>query len=73
VAVSPAQGCCGALHQHSGHARQAQSLARANVAAFADAPAIVSVASGCTAQLVEYGLLLPDDRGRGVSRKVRDL
>jgi len=54
------------LHQHSGHARQAQSLARANVAAFADAPAIVSVASGCTAQLVEYGLLLPDDaRARG--------
>jgi glycolate oxidase iron-sulfur subunit len=72
VAVPPGQACCGAQHQHAGLAAPARACAQGNLAAFdGDAP-IVGVASGCTAQLLEYELLL----GAGAApfaRRVRDL
>jgi glycolate oxidase iron-sulfur subunit len=65
VSVPAAQGCCGALHQHAGLVAGARLCATANVAAFAAADAVVGIASGCTAQLLEYD--------EGFARKVRDL
>ena len=63
VLVPPAQTCCGALHQHGGDPHTARRLARDNLAAFADEQitAVVSCASGCGAQLAEYGALDWDD------------
>lgn len=63
VVIPPAQGCCGALHAHSGELDQAHQLARRNIAAFkqADVDYIVSNAGGCGAMLVEYDHLLAED------------
>jgi glycolate oxidase iron-sulfur subunit len=72
VAVPAAQACCGAQHQHAGLPAPARDCARRNVAAFAGDAPIAGVASGCTAQLLEYELLL----GAGAApfaRRVRDL
>ncbi len=57
------QGCCGALHAHAGLHEQAVALARANVAAFSQAPeaAIVVNSAGCGAMLKEYPRLLAGD------------
>ncbi len=73
------QGCCGALHAHSGQRREAKALARRNVAAFADGdgPPVVVNSAGCGAMLKEYGRLLAGDRlapaaGR-LARRVRDV
>jgi glycolate oxidase iron-sulfur subunit len=56
------QGCCGALHAHSGFIEEARQLARKNIDAFkgTDAP-IVTSAGGCGAMLVDYGDLLAND------------
>jgi len=63
VEVPRGQGCCGALAMHAGERKNAQRLARRNIAAFpGDAP-IVGSASGCTAQLMEYDRVLGDDGG----------
>jgi glycolate oxidase iron-sulfur subunit len=72
VAVPPAQGCCGAQHQHAGLPEPARACASRNLAAFAGEQPIVGVASGCTAQLLEYGLLLGEP-GTAFGRRVRDL
>jgi glycolate oxidase iron-sulfur subunit len=72
VAAPPGQDCCGALHQHAGLPEPARGCARRNVEAFAGEAPIVGVASGCSAQLLEYELLL-GDAGGGFSRRVRDL
>jgi glycolate oxidase iron-sulfur subunit len=56
VLSPPAQGCCGALHQHNGDPQRARQLALENVAAFAaTSDPIVSFASGCAAHLRGYG------------------
>lgn len=57
VVVPPDQCCCGAMHLHSGDAKQAGALATQNCAAFSRyrLDAIVGVASGCISQLTEYG------------------
>ena len=57
------QGCCGALHTHTGDAVGARELARANVQALASAEVdFVAVnAAGCGAALKEYGHLLEAD------------
>lgn len=73
VEVPEAQTCCGALHQHAGHAGQARDCAARNVAAFAGAAPIVGVASGCTAQLVEYPLLSADPAAAAFAGRVRDI
>lgn len=54
VSVPGAQGCCGALAQHAGLAADAAACAARNAVAFAEAPVVVGIASGCTAQLLEY-------------------
>src|SRR6266516_3426449 len=73
----PSQGCCGALHAHAGLRREAQALARRNVAAFGDGdePIVVNSA-GCGAMLKEYGHLLDDDATRSGARfaaRVKDV
>ncbi|WP_456372644.1 (Fe-S)-binding protein [Thiolapillus sp.] len=60
VIVPAAQQCCGALDAHAGNAPRAAALMLANERAFTDSPpldAIVSVASGCGAQLNDYASL----------------
>lgn len=58
VHVPPNQTCCGALHQHNGRLAQAAVLAKHNKAVFAelDVSAIISTASGCGVQLLEFGV-----------------
>ena len=81
AAVAPgAQGCCGALHSHSGDLENARALARVNVDAFerADVEAIVVNAAGCGAAMKEYAVLLADDpdyaaRAETFSQKVVDI
>ncbi|KGO98665.1 4Fe-4S ferredoxin [Lysobacter defluvii IMMIB APB-9 = DSM 18482] len=50
VHVPPVQGCCGALHAHAGNLEGAEALATRNRRAFggeADAPPVLTLASGC--------------------------
>jgi glycolate oxidase iron-sulfur subunit len=46
-----AQTCCGALHAHAGNRSAASALASKNRAAFAQAPTVLTLASGCHASL----------------------
>lgn len=80
VYAPPAQGCCGALHVHTGERRTAQDLARANVDAFGPLrlDAIIINAAGCGSTLKEYGHLLADDPeyaepARDFAARVRDV
>jgi glycolate oxidase iron-sulfur subunit len=73
VTIPEGQGCCGALHQHSGLAEGARRCAHRNVAAFANVDTIVGVASGCTAQLLDYPEMLDDDRAKTFAGRVRDV
>lgn len=62
----PAGGCCGAIDQHLGYPDTARDRVRRNVDAWqpaieAGADAIVVNASGCGAQVAEYGHALADD------------
>ncbi len=63
VVIPPGQGCCGALHLHSGMAEQARALARKNIDAICDGgfDAILTNAAGCGSTLKEYGHLLSSD------------
>jgi glycolate oxidase iron-sulfur subunit len=63
VAIPAGQGCCGALHLHSGLRDDARALARRNIDALRDGgfDAIVTNAAGCGSTLKEYGELLADD------------
>jgi glycolate oxidase iron-sulfur subunit len=71
VVIPEGQGCCGALHVHSGLKEEARKLARKNIDAInVDAvmggggfDAILTNAAGCGSTLKEYGELLEDDRG----------
>jgi glycolate oxidase iron-sulfur subunit len=82
-ASAPGQGCCGALHAHTGDLEGARALARRNVAAFeraiaAGAAHVVANAAGCGAMMKEYGHLLADDpawaaRAAAVAARVRDV
>lgn len=74
------QGCCGALHAHSGDLDTARVLARRNIAAFekSNADVIAVNAAGCGAIMKEYGHLLHDDpewseRAASVAARVRDV
>jgi len=59
VVIPPGQNCCGAMHQHNGESAMANQLASGNRCAFSQykLDAIIGLASGCTAQLLEYALL----------------
>ena len=63
VVVPAGQGCCGALHLHSGLPGDARALARRNIDALRDGAfdAIVSNSAGCGAMFKEYGELLAGD------------
>ena len=80
VVIPPAQGCCGALHLHSGMAEFARGLARKNIDAIVSGgfDAIVTNAAGCGSTLKEYGELLAhdtayDNKARDFSSRMRDI
>jgi glycolate oxidase iron-sulfur subunit len=74
------QGCCGAIHYHSGFERPACRFAAANCEAFGAADAVDAVivnAAGCGAMLKDYGHLLhampAAMAARKFAAKVRDV
>jgi glycolate oxidase iron-sulfur subunit len=76
----PKQGCCGALHAHTGDMEGARELARANIRAFESAGVeLVAVnAAGCGAIMKEYPLLLARDeayasRAQALAERVKDV
>ncbi|MBA4149001.1 MAG: (Fe-S)-binding protein [Verrucomicrobia bacterium] len=80
VVTPPAQGCCGALHAHSGRLELARDAARVNIAVFEqhNVDAIIINAAGCGSTLKEYENLLHHDpqwldRAQKFSGKVKDL
>jgi len=80
VVIPRGQGCCGALHLHSGMREEARKLARRNIDAVLGGgfDAIVTNAAGCGSTLKEYGELLADDaeyaaKARHFSALVRDV
>jgi glycolate dehydrogenase iron-sulfur subunit len=80
VVAPQAQGCCGALHAHSGDLDEARRMARGLIEAFdgVGADIVVANAAGCGAAMKEYGYLLRDDRAwreraEAFSGRVRDV
>jgi len=76
----PGQGCCGALHAHTGELEGARELARKNIRAFEamDLDFVAVNAAGCGASMKDYSHLLADDpdyRGRAeaLGSRVRDV
>jgi len=63
VVIPKDQGCCGALHLHSGLPEEARELARRNIDAVLGGgfDAVITNAAGCGSTLKEYGDLLEDD------------
>ena len=73
------QGCCGALHAHSGDLPRAKTLAKTNIQAFeaTEGPIVVNSA-GCGAMLKDYAHHFRHDslwaaRAKTFSNRVRDL
>ncbi len=56
VVIPRSQGCCGAIHYHSGAAQPAMELMNQNIAAFDDSSldAIIVNVAGCGAMLKDY-------------------
>ena len=80
VVVPESQGCCGALHLHSGMPAEARKLACRNIDAVLSGgfDAIITNAAGCGSTLKEYGHLLegnPEyaEKAREFSRLMRDV
>jgi glycolate oxidase iron-sulfur subunit len=80
VHIPADQGCCGALHVHSGRKADGRSLARKNIDAVpaADYDAIISNTGGCGSNLKEYHELLENDpayhdRAHAFVKKMRDV
>ncbi len=80
VYIVPGQGCCGAVHSHTGEEQTAHEQARRNIAAFehAEIDYVVNAAGGCGAALREYRLWLSRDpgwaeRAERFSRNIRDV
>jgi glycolate oxidase iron-sulfur subunit len=81
--LAPTAGCCGALSHHLGAEAEALGMARRNIDAWwpaltHGAEAIVVSASGCGAQVKDYGALLAQDpayadKAARVSAVTRDL
>jgi len=82
VVRTPSVACCGAIDQHLGGQDKARAHARRNIDAWwphleAGAEAVIVNASGCAAQVRDYGHLLSGDaeyaeRARRVSGMARD-
>jgi glycolate oxidase iron-sulfur subunit len=49
--IPAGQACCGALHRHQGLAQRTRPMQMANAQAFADAERLISLSSGCAAEL----------------------
>lgn len=84
VSVPQEQGCCGALHAHSGFREEARSLARRNIDAILPPglddrfDAILTNAAGCGSTLKEYDDLLAEDsayagKARRFAAKMKDV
>lgn len=73
VRVPATQGCCGAIAQHAGLRERAAKCAQANRAAFAGESPVLGIASGCTAQLMDYDTLLGSETGRPFVQRVDDV
>lgn len=74
------QGCCGAIHSHTGDLNGARALARANIESFeaADVEVLAVNAAGCGATMKEYPHLLEDDpdfheRAQTLAARIRDV
>jgi Fe-S oxidoreductase len=63
VAVTPSQGCCGALNLHAGDLELGRRLARRNIDAFlaAGVDRVITASAGCGSSMKEYDELLKDD------------
>ena len=63
VVIPAGQGCCGALHVHSGLKEEAQSLAKKNIDAILSDKfdAVITNAAGCGSTLKEYDELFHGD------------
>ena len=74
VVVPKSQGCCGALHAHTGDRDFARDLARRNLEAFAavDFDAVIVNSAGCGAVLRELEEWFPGE-GASLGRLVRDV
>lgn len=61
VIIPGNQGCCGAMHQHSGDPVTADAMALNNQQAFGDKglDALIYLASGCGSQLIKQPLPIP--------------
>lgn len=75
VHIPPDQGCCGALHLHSGLPEKTAELMGQNIKAFiGDTGPILCAASGCTATLSEYAKYRERDKSADrFSARVTDL
>lgn len=83
VIIPRTQGCCGAIHHHSGAHHPAEAMAKHNIDTFLpqSGPEVDYIATniaGCGAMLREYDLLLRDDpqykdRANLFASKVRDI
>ncbi len=75
VVAAAGQGCCGALHLHSGLWDSARRLIENNVRAFdADGfDAIVVNSAGCGTTLKTYDHFVPGPSAAAIARKTRDL
>ena len=80
VVVPEGQGCCGALHLHTGMRAEARKLACRNIDAIVGGgfDAVITNAAGCGSTLKEYGALLEDlpayaEKAREFSRLMRDI
>jgi glycolate oxidase iron-sulfur subunit len=72
VVIPDEQGCCGAIHYHTGQEQGAIEFAADNLKAFDrdDIDAIIVNVAGCGSMLKEYGLLWGDARdGQAAERK----
>ncbi|QGK71224.1 4Fe-4S dicluster domain-containing protein [Allosaccharopolyspora coralli] len=80
VVIPEAQGCCGALSEHSGREPEAIRFAKSLLDTFADADVdyVVINSAGCGSTLKEYPRLLQDypeyaERAEHFSQRVRDV
>ncbi|MGM8211923.1 (Fe-S)-binding protein [Virgibacillus sp. W0430] len=80
IVIPQSQGCCGALHGHSGEQDRAREMAKRNIEAFEqmEADYIITNAGGCGAFLVDYTYLLKDDpawseRARFFTNRIMDI
>lgn len=76
----PNQGCCGAIHAHTGDLKGARALARENIRAIEglELDFVAVNAAGCGAAMKEYPHLLEGDpdfreRAEAVASRVRDV